>query len=112
MEYSKVIILLGAVILVSALPQPQQPIPIVRSEQHLGVDGNYSYSYETGDGIRKEEVGHLKNAGEGEDKEAQVAEGQYSYTHPDGTVVNIQYIADEGGFRPVVKLAFSGRSRK
>lgn len=41
----------------------------------------------------------MKNLGNPQ-LEAQVAEGYYSYTAPDGTPVQIRYVADEGGFRP------------
>ena len=27
--------------------------------------------------------------------------GSYEFTHPDGTVTSIQFIADENGFRPI-----------
>lgn len=30
----------------------------------------------------------------------QVAQGQFSYTAPDGQVITVQYIADENGFQP------------
>ncbi|KAG8223518.1 hypothetical protein J437_LFUL002568, partial [Ladona fulva] len=45
METTKIVILLGAVVLVSALPRPQEqpPVPIVSQEQELGVNGTYKY---------------------------------------------------------------------
>lgn len=54
------------------------------------------YSYETGNGIVAEEQGYLKNAGNPE-TEAQVAQGSYSYTGPDGVPITVTYIADENG---------------
>lgn len=57
------------------------------------------FSYETGNGISAEEQGFLKNAGQPE-QEAQVAQGQYQYTSPEGQVIQLSYIADEGGFQP------------
>ncbi|GLV39273.1 Cuticular protein 49Aa [Carabus blaptoides fortunei] len=79
---------------------PQEPIPIVRYEtEGVNVDGSYKFSYETGNQITAEEKGYVKNAGN-PDQETQVAEGQYSYTSPEGEKISIVYIADENGFQP------------
>nr|CAD7423102.1 unnamed protein product [Timema monikensis] len=53
---------------------------------------------QTGNGIVAQEQGYLKNPGQ-KDLEAQVAQGSYSYTGPDGVVYTVTYIADENGFR-------------
>ncbi|KAG4077034.1 hypothetical protein HA402_016021 [Bradysia odoriphaga] len=85
-----------------AAPQVQpttEPIPILKQEQEINFDGSYKWAYETGNGIAAEEQGFLKNAGV-PDAEAQVAQGQFSYTAPDGQVIRLQYIADENGFQP------------
>ncbi|XP_050072504.1 endocuticle structural glycoprotein SgAbd-8-like [Anopheles maculipalpis] len=76
-----------------------EPIPIIRQEQEVNPDGSYSWNYETGNGIVAEEQGFLKNAGT--EQEAQVAQGEYSYTAPDGQLIRVQYIADENGFQPL-----------
>ncbi|GAB0093171.1 endocuticle structural glycoprotein SgAbd-2 [Sergentomyia squamirostris] len=60
-------------------------------------DGSYVYSYETSNGIRADQQGYLKNPGT--TIEAQVMQGSYSYTGPDGVVYTIRYIADENGYR-------------
>lgn len=57
------------------------------------------YEYETGNGIKAEEMGYLKNAGV-EGAEAQTAEGSFSYTSPEGQEISLTYIADENGFQP------------
>ncbi|KRT86314.1 Insect cuticle protein, partial [Oryctes borbonicus] len=86
-----------------AIAAPQQPntepIPILRQEQEVNPDGSYKWSYETANGIAAEEQGFLKNAGKPEE-EAQVAQGQYHYTDPDGQLIQLSYIADENGFQP------------
>ncbi|KAG5675024.1 hypothetical protein PVAND_004964 [Polypedilum vanderplanki] len=61
------------------------------------VDNSYVSSYETSNGIRADEQGFLKNPGT--NVEAQVMQGSYSYTGPDGVVYTVTYIADENGFR-------------
>lgn len=60
-------------------------------------DGSYQYSYSTGNGIRADETGYLKNRGS--PNPSQVAQGSYSYTAPNGELVEVRYIADELGFR-------------
>lgn len=66
----------------------------------------FSYhSYETGNNIIAEEEGYVKNLGpdpdhQGETLNAQVQQGSYSYTAPDGTLITVNYIADETGFHP------------
>lgn len=65
-----------------------EPIPIIRQTQEINPDGSYNYAYETGNGIAAEEQGYLKNAGN-PDLEAQVAQGQYQYTAPDGQVIRV-----------------------
>lgn len=59
----------------------------------------YVCSYETGNSITAEETGYLLNPGV-PDQEAQHAEGSYSYTAPDGTVISMTYVAGPEGFVP------------
>ncbi|XP_037978546.2 endocuticle structural glycoprotein SgAbd-2 [Plutella xylostella] len=98
-------VVLSALVAVAlAAPQFQQyspqgqVIPIVRQQQEVNFDGSYQYSYETGNGIAAQEQGYLKNAGV-KDQEAQVAQGSYSYTSPEGIPITLTYTADENGFQ-------------
>ncbi|XP_049865994.1 endocuticle structural glycoprotein SgAbd-2-like [Pectinophora gossypiella] len=75
-----------------------QQIPILRQTQDINPDGSYQWSYETGNGIAAQEQGYLKNAGI-KDAEAQVAQGSFGYTSPEGIPISLSYIADENGFR-------------
>ncbi|KAJ9574179.1 hypothetical protein L9F63_008435 [Diploptera punctata] len=77
--------------------QYQNPIPIISQNSVINPDGSYQWSYETGNGIAAREEGFLKNAGN-PDLEAQVAQGQYSYTGDDGVPISLTYTADENGF--------------
>ncbi|XP_039294333.1 endocuticle structural glycoprotein ABD-4-like isoform X2 [Nilaparvata lugens] len=83
-------------------PQPQQPqsspvIAIVRQAQDgPNYDGRFNYQYETENGIQTSASGDLKNAGTPD--EALVIQGSYSYTAPDGTPIQVTYVADETGF--------------
>lgn len=56
-------------------------------------------SYATANGIMVVEQGRLARAGT--PSEAQTVEGTYTYLNGDGTLVNVRYFADEGGFRAV-----------
>lgn len=58
-------------------------------------------SYETANGIRAEETGSLKRANSPDKTDVIVAQGSYSYTSPEGEVIQVTYVADdEGGFQP------------
>ncbi|TKX27782.1 cuticular protein RR-1 [Spodoptera litura] len=76
-----------------------QVIPIIKQSQEVNFDGSYQYNYETGNGIAAQEQGYLKNAGV-KDAEAQVAQGSFTYTSPEGIPISVSYIADENGFQP------------
>ncbi|XP_066941905.1 cuticle protein AM1199-like [Macrobrachium rosenbergii] len=58
-------------------------------------DGNFRYAFELSDGTVVEASGTP-----GEEGGVNI-EGSYRYVHPDGDVVEITYVADERGFRPV-----------
>ncbi|XP_026328708.1 uncharacterized protein LOC113236755 [Hyposmocoma kahamanoa] len=80
---------------------PAVPILSYSSEQ-LG-DGTYSYSFSTADGKQVQENGYLKDAyidNAGEPQGTQVVQGSYAYVAPDGTPIQVSYVADENGFRP------------
>ncbi|KAG7299466.1 hypothetical protein JYU34_016427 [Plutella xylostella] len=69
---------------------------IVRSENEILPEG-FNYAYETGNGIFAESSGTLKRV---DNTEAVVVRGSYRYVAPDGTPVEVRYIADENGFQP------------
>lgn len=47
--------------------------------------------YETGNGIKAEEVGTLKKASSPDSNDAVVAQGSFSYTSPEGQVITLTY---------------------
>lgn len=53
-------------------------------------------SFEADNGIAVQGAGYLKDAGT--ENEAQVIQGSYSYTAPDGTPIVTNWYADETGF--------------
>ncbi|XP_035459274.1 endocuticle structural glycoprotein SgAbd-8 [Spodoptera frugiperda] len=72
-------------------------VPIIRFDKEQGTDGSYKTAYETGNNIQASEEGFLRAVGE--DQNALVQQGSYSYTAPDGQVITVEYTADEFGFR-------------
>ncbi|KAH0956740.1 hypothetical protein HN011_008445 [Eciton burchellii] len=84
---------------VAAMPA-DDVIPIIsQSQEGPNPDGSYKWSYETGNGIKAEEEGHLENVGA--ENEAMSAKGGFSYTADDGQPIALTYVADENGFQPV-----------
>lgn len=66
---------------------------------HLTLCINVSFSYETENGISAQEQGQL-TGGSGKEGPAVAAQGGFQYTSPDGTPIQLQYVADENGFQP------------
>uniref|UniRef100_A0A2H1VNS6 SFRICE_031290 n=1 Tax=Spodoptera frugiperda TaxID=7108 RepID=A0A2H1VNS6_SPOFR len=93
----RVLILLGVVAVALSAPQgpAEKVIAIVSQEFDQQPDGSYRYSYETENGIKAEEAGTLKKATGPDAADVIVAQGGFSYTAPDGTVINLNYIADD-----------------
>ncbi|TDG50801.1 hypothetical protein AWZ03_002790 [Drosophila navojoa] len=77
----------------------QNYVPITAYQNDLNLDGSFSYGYAAADGTTAQAQGYVKNLGYGEGVEAQVIQGSYSYTSPEGTPITVRYIADENGFR-------------
>ncbi|XP_047469331.1 cuticle protein AMP1A-like [Penaeus chinensis] len=93
-------------------PDAQQ-VPILRDDRVIEDDGRYNFDVETGNGILLSESGSpgsegaINSAGRfslkrSEQKVAQVQQVRFihSYTAPDGTPVQVQFVADENGFQP------------
>ncbi|KAJ2953052.1 hypothetical protein O0L34_g7443 [Tuta absoluta] len=70
---------------------------VVVAEADVRPDG-YSQRYETSNGIAAQEQGQLKN--QGREGEAIEAQGSFQYYAPDGTPIQVSYIANEYGFQP------------
>ncbi|XP_027239258.2 cuticle protein AM/CP1114 [Penaeus vannamei] len=83
-----------------SLPDPAlrdvvEVVPILRDNRVQEDDGRYNFDIETGDGITASESGS-PDGPEG----AVVVSGKYSYPAPDGTLIEVTYIANENGFQP------------
>lgn len=111
-KFFAVALLASVICIVSAYPQSDStPVPIVSQSQQLDVNGAFNYAYQTGDGTSADAQGELKSikvpkvdasgavVGE-EDGQGTVQRGKYSYTAPDGSLITVNWIADENGFQP------------
>ncbi|XP_015513678.2 uncharacterized protein LOC107219851 [Neodiprion lecontei] len=70
---------------------------IVNQDQASAPDGSYRYSYQTENGITAAESG---SSVVGRNGPAEAVVGEYAYTAPDGTPIQVRYTADENGFHP------------
>ncbi|XP_012266978.1 uncharacterized protein LOC105692387 [Athalia rosae] len=70
---------------------------ILRQTNHPNIgDGEYSFSFETEDGVQREEIGKQKRVG---DEIITVVQGRFSYKSPEGLAIDVRYTADENGAR-------------
>lgn len=69
---------------------PDSTATIIRQEQLLNPDGSYSFAYETSNGIKASESS----------PDGGSANGEFSYTAPEGDKIQLAYVADQGGFQP------------
>ncbi|CAB3236685.1 unnamed protein product [Arctia plantaginis] len=82
---------------VSHLKGTEADAVIVKQNADVLPD-QYSYEYETSNGIAAQERGALKNVGR--EDEAIEVQGSNSYRAPGGEQISINYIADENGYQP------------
>ncbi|KAK9512453.1 hypothetical protein O3M35_000884 [Rhynocoris fuscipes] len=76
--------------------QTVKPIAILSQSSQFNFDGNFNYDFQAENGIQSQAVGTIKSLGP--EEVAQVMQGSYSYTAPDGTPITATWWADETGF--------------
>merc|ERR1712168_145539 len=87
--------LLSAVVAMVAADSPYGPrpiIPILKDDRTQDGYGGYTFDFETGNGIARQEVGNQNNG--------QVSQGGWRYESPEGLPVEISFVADHGGYQP------------
>ncbi|XP_011501508.1 PREDICTED: endocuticle structural glycoprotein SgAbd-4-like [Ceratosolen solmsi marchali] len=93
------VILFMACASAAPLDAQQQVIPIVsQTQEGPNPDGSYKWAFESGNGIKANEEGQVKNLGS--ENAAMQAQGGYSYKGDDGVDIALTYVADENGFQP------------
>lgn len=65
---------------------------VLRQTADVHPEG-YAFNYETSNGLTAQEQGQLQG-------EAVVVRGSFKYPSPDGTPIEVTYVADENGFQP------------
>ncbi|XP_055320733.1 larval cuticle protein 65Ag1-like [Sitodiplosis mosellana] len=85
-----------AVVAVAYAQHPDAQAETLRNEAVVNTD-SFNYAYETSNGIAAKEQGQLKQIGS---ESGIAAQGDYSYTSPEGEKIQLSYIADENGFQP------------
>ncbi|KAK3875253.1 hypothetical protein Pcinc_019852 [Petrolisthes cinctipes] len=65
---------------------------IVQDDRTQNAYGEYSFTYETSDGTYRQESG-AQNDG-------QTSKGGWRYSSPEGRQVEINFVADQGGYQP------------
>ncbi|XP_037785132.1 cuticle protein AM1199-like [Penaeus monodon] len=75
--------------------QSRPVIPILKDERE-GPDasGVYSFEFETGNGIKREEQGAPRGP-----SGAVAMQGGWSFTFPDGSPADVTFVADDAGYR-------------
>ncbi|XP_053632043.1 cuticle protein AMP2 [Cherax quadricarinatus] len=77
-------------------------IEILRDEREDRGDGNFRYEFETENGIHVNAVGTPGSQGQSN------IEGFFRFPLDDGTIGEVQYVADELGYRPQSNLIPTG----
>ncbi|XP_065082656.1 endocuticle structural glycoprotein ABD-5-like [Ochlerotatus camptorhynchus] len=95
----KFAVVFAAVLTVAiAAPVEDRDAQVLQYENDNQGIGGYNFKYDTSNGIQRVEQAQLKNFGE--DINALVVRGSYSYVGADGQTYTVNYIADENGFQP------------
>ncbi|XP_063615740.1 pupal cuticle protein-like [Penaeus indicus] len=69
------------------------PIPILKDDRTQNAYGEYTFDFETGNGIVRNEAG--KQA------DGQESSGGWSYTAPEGIPIKLSFTSGVGGYQPV-----------
>ncbi|XP_052133412.1 larval cuticle protein 1-like [Frankliniella occidentalis] len=83
--------------------QRPTPVPIISRQETRDDHGQFALAIVSADGIARTDSGALVKIKDGENKDDYYLrrEGSYKYTSPEGTPVEVHYIADENGFQIV-----------
>ncbi|XP_068215629.1 pupal cuticle protein Edg-78E-like [Palaemon carinicauda] len=69
------------------------PIPILKDDRTQNAYGEYTFEFETGNGIKRNEAGRQNDG--------QESQGGWSYTGPEGIPIALTFSAGAQGYVPV-----------
>ncbi|KAG6440630.1 larval cuticle protein LCP-17 [Manduca sexta] len=92
------VVIAAAVAVASAAAVDEYSAKVLKSSFDSEPEGSFKYAYETENGIYGAADGFVKNVNS--EYPAVAIQGGYKYTAPDGTPVEITYVADENGYQP------------
>ncbi|XP_043222910.1 cuticle protein CP14.6-like [Amphibalanus amphitrite] len=95
----KLLIVLCLAVAALARPQSEKDATILKYVNELREDQSYDFSFETSNGIAREESG-LSYPGLEPETGSYTTSGSHEFTHPDGTVTYLSFISDQDGYRP------------
>ena len=93
----KILIIVSLTGLASAAPVKEQ-VALLQENFVRDDHGQYSYNFLTGDGVARTEQGSLVPNADGT-ANIFVQRGGYRYALPNGEIVEVNYTADENGYR-------------
>jgi hypothetical protein len=92
------IVVLFCIVGIAVAAPAKEQVPLLQENFVRDDHGQYSYNFLTGDGVARTEQGSLVPNADGT-ANVLVQRGGYRYLLPSGELVEVNYVADENGFR-------------
>ncbi|XP_038210506.1 endocuticle structural glycoprotein SgAbd-5-like [Zerene cesonia] len=87
-------------VVLAAAQEPKERAEILTEKAFVRANG-YDFEFKTSDGVSRKEQANLITVG---DHQGIGVSGSYSYTAPDGQQYEVNFTADDKGFRPEIRV--------
>ncbi|XP_069982232.1 flexible cuticle protein 12-like [Penaeus vannamei] len=87
------LLILACLVAVVVADSYKTPIPILKDDRTQNAYGEYTFDFETGNGIARNEAGNQADG--------QESSGGWSYTAPEGVPIKLSFTSGVGGYQPV-----------
>ncbi|XP_042873890.1 endocuticle structural glycoprotein SgAbd-1-like isoform X3 [Penaeus japonicus] len=87
------LLVLACLVAVVVADSYKTPIPILKDDRTQNAYGEYTFDFETGNGIARNEAGRQADG--------QESSGGWSYTAPEGIPIKLTFTSGAGGYQPV-----------